>query len=87
MEIFLDKKLMEAINPNDIAKLEKDEISFITFKNGNMIMVDESAPEKYQSKEIKNNDKNIRINNKDKDKNFQKLSISKKIIFCIYTIT
>ena len=72
---------MEAINPNDIAKLEKDEISFITFKNGNMIMVDESAPEKYQSKEIKNNDKNIRINNKDKDKNFQKLSISKKIIF------
>ena len=43
---------MDAINPNDISKLDRDAISFITLKNGKMIMVDESAPEKYTSNEL-----------------------------------
>jgi hypothetical protein len=37
---------METIHPNNIQDLNRDEISLITLKNGNMIMIDDSAPEK-----------------------------------------
>ena len=70
---------MDAINPNDISKLDRDTISFITLKDGKMIMVDESAPEKYNSNESKNNN-NINLNN-NKSK---KLVISKKITYSFY---
>ena len=63
---------MEAINPNDIAKLNTDEISCITLKNGKMVMIDESAPEKFNNKPSNKNN-NI-LNN---DKKFEKLLISK----------
>ena len=63
---------MEAINPNDIAKLNKDDISCITLKNGKMVMIDESAPEKFNNKPSNKNN-NI-LNN---DKKFEKLLISK----------
>ena len=70
---------MDAINPNDIAKLNKGEISFITLKNGKKVMVDESAPEKYISNEINDGEKN---NNKlNNDKKTQNFSISKKITY------
>ena len=65
---------METINPKDISKLDTKDIAFITLKNNNKIMVDESAPEKLSKKSIKTND-NIR-NNK-----FQKILISKNINF------
>jgi hypothetical protein len=37
---------METIHPNDIQELDADTFSFITLKNGNMIMIDDSVPEK-----------------------------------------
>ena len=63
---------MEAINPNDIAKLNTDDISCITLKNGKMVMIDESAPEKFNNKPP-NKNSNILNNNK----KFEKLLISK----------
>ena len=71
---------MDAINPNDIAKLNKDEISFITLKNGKMVMVDESAPEKYISNKI-NDEKNYQNKKLNIDKKTQNFSISKKITY------
>ena len=67
---------METLNPNDIGKLDFDTFSFITLKNGDMIMIDSSAPEKYKSeKQTCNNEliqKNQILNN---------LSVSKQITF------
>ena len=67
---------METLNPNDIGKLDFDTFSFITLKNGDMIMIDSSAPEKYKSEKQKyNNDlihKNQILNN---------LSVSKQFTF------
>ena len=37
---------METIHPNDIPEIDTDTISLITLKNGNMIMIDDTAPEK-----------------------------------------
>ena len=72
---------MEAINPNDISKLDKDTISYITLKNGKMMLVDESAPEKYNSNKSKNNINNNQNNNK----RTKKLAISKKIIYSFHS--
>lgn len=54
---------METIHPNNIQDLDTDVISFITLKNGNMIMVDDSAPEKPKKEKSKldNNSKNEKI--------------------------
>ena len=71
---------MEAINPNDISKLDKDNISYITLKNGKMMLVDESAPEKYNSNKSKNNINNNQNNNK----RTKKFVISKKIIYSFH---
>ena len=71
---------MDAINPNDISKLDKDTISYITLKNGKIMLVDESAPEKYDSNESKNN---INYNQKN-NKRTKKLVISKKIIYSFH---
>ena len=59
---------METINPNDIAKLYSDDISFITLKNGNKLKVDISAPEKYDKKT--NEPKNKFVNNYNKSQKF-----------------
>lgn len=40
---------METINPNDITEVDKNSISLITLKNGNMIMIDDSVPEKQKT--------------------------------------
>ena len=37
---------MESINPNDIITLDMEQISYITLKNGDMILIDESVPQK-----------------------------------------
>ena len=63
---------METINPNDFAKLNTDDISCITLKNGKMVMIDESAPEKFSNKPS-NKNSNILPNNK----KFETLLISK----------
>ena len=65
---------METINPKDIVKLDMNDIAFITLKNNNMIMVDESAPEKFSETDNKTKD-NIK-NNK-----FLKILISKNMNF------
>ena len=67
---------MKAINPNDLFKLDTDSISFITLKDGNMIMIDESAPEKFSS----NNPNNI-ADYSQKNKSPQKLTFSKRLTF------
>ena len=65
---------MGSINPSDIANLDFDSISFITFKTGDMIMIDNSVPKKIKlDKKIKNN-KNIT----QKDTIKPKLSVSKQ---------
>ena len=49
---------MESINPNDIGELDTETISYITLKNGNMVMIDDSVPEKLKKeKNIKNIEK------------------------------
>lgn len=58
---------MEKINPNDIAKLDMDNISLITLKNGNTLMVDEEAPEKYSRKNSETNNK-ILFNSQNRNK-------------------
>ena len=67
---------MDSINPNDIYKLDKGTISCITLKDGKMVMVDESAPEKYSSNESKSNKSNYLYEHKK-----SKLAISKKITY------
>ena len=71
---------MEAINPNDIAKLDTEDISCITLKNGKMITVDKSAPEKFYNKTVKiKNDFNL-ISNISKNINFSyRPSLNKNI--------
>ena len=69
---------MEALNPNDISNLDFDTISFITLKNGDMIVIDSSVPQKYKSDSHKYN------YNCDFTKNRatkQKLSVSKQLNF------
>lgn len=44
---------MESINPNDIMSLDLNSISYLTLKNGNMILLDDSVPQKTNG-DIKN---------------------------------
>ena len=46
---------METIHPNDISDVDKDSISLITLKNGNMIMIDDSVPEKPKTEKKQTN--------------------------------
>ena len=67
---------METINPKDVSKLDFDSISFITLKNGDMIMIDSSVPEKYKSELPKyDNHRNK------KEKNTLKLEVTKQLSF------
>ena len=45
---------MESINPNDIITLDVNTISYLTLKNGNMVMLDDTIPQK-TNKEKKDN--------------------------------
>ena len=67
---------MEAINPNDVANLDFNTFSFITLKNGDIIMVDGSVKAKYKSN---NHNNNKTFNKKGTFK--QILSISNQINF------
>ena len=37
---------MESIHPNDIITMDLSTISYLTLKNGNMVLIDDSVPEK-----------------------------------------
>ena len=67
---------METLNPNDIGKLDFNTFSFITLKNGDMIMIDSSAPEKYKSEKQKYNNDLIQ-----KNQIRNNLSVSKQFTF------
>ena len=67
---------METINPKDVGKLDFDSISFITLKNGDMIMIDGSAPEKYKSESPKYDNYSIKSKN-----NIQNLEVMKQLSF------
>jgi len=67
---------MEAINPNDIANLDFNTFSFITLKNGDIIMVDGSVKAKYKTN---NHNNNKTFNKKGTFK--QILSVSNQINF------
>jgi hypothetical protein len=45
---------MESINPNDIMTLDMAQISYVTMKNGNMILIDDSIPQKSNKESNKN---------------------------------
>ena len=64
---------METIHPNDIQELDADTFSFITLKNGNMIMIDDSVPEKPKTTKLKND---IKSNN---EKIPQELKVSEQL--------
>ena len=71
---------METIHPNDIQELDADTFSFITLKNGNMIMIDDSVPEKPKTTKRKNNEEQ-QSNNEKKPQNLmvsEQLEISFK---------
>jgi len=42
---------MESIHPNDIITLDMTQISYVTLKNGDMILIDESVPQKSNKNE------------------------------------
>ena len=67
---------METINPKDVSKLDFDSISFITLKNGDMIMIDGSVPEKYKSELPKYDNRRNK-----KEKNSIKLEVTKQLSF------
>ena len=52
---------METIHPNDIQELDADTFSFITLKNGNMIMIDDSVPQKFKTTKTKNDNNSQKI--------------------------
>ena len=66
---------METINPSDINQLDFDTISFITLKNGDMIVIDGSVPAKYKSGKQKYNNDFIK-----QKKSKPQLSVSKHLI-------
>ena len=65
---------METINPNDITEVDKNSISLITLKNGNMIMIDDSVPEKPKKEK-----KQIKDEQPKSEKKPQPLSISQQL--------
>ena len=65
---------METINPNDITEVDKNSISLITLKNGNMIMIDDSVPEKPKTEKKLTNNEQPKI-----EKKPQPLSISQHL--------
>ena len=73
---------METINPKNFIDIDPSSVSFITLKDGNMIMLDESAPVK-PTKENNNNNPshNEEEINKTKDNNKQILAVSFPINF------
>ena len=73
---------METINPKNFIDIDPSSVSFITLKDGNMIMLDDSAPVK-PTKENNNNNPshNEEEINKTKDNNKQILAVSFPINF------
>ena len=44
---------MESIHPNDIITMDLNSISYLTLKNGNMLLIDDSVPEKGNKEKMK----------------------------------
>ena len=44
---------MESIHPNDIITMDLNTISYLTLKNGNMVLIDDSVPEKGNKDKMK----------------------------------
>ena len=71
---------MENLNPDDLFNLDPDTISMITLKNGSILLLDVSAPKKYDTKP--NNLKaNINDTSKIQLSSFKKVSIAKESSF------
>ena len=70
---------MESINPNDIFNLDINNISLITLKNGDMIIIDNTVPEKGGNKKTKQKSRNTNVSNN--IKNSAKLEISSSLNF------
>ena len=70
---------MESINPNDIFNLDINNISLITLKNGDMIIIDNTVPEKGGNKKNKQKSRNTNVSNN--IKNSAKLEISSSLNF------
>ena len=59
---------MESIHPNDLITLDKDSISYVTLKNGNMILIDDSVPQKSPIDNNKNIDETFPSSYKEVEK-------------------
>lgn len=70
---------MESINPNDIFNLDINNISLITLKNGDMIIIDNTIPEKGDNK--KNKQKIRNANPRNNIKNNVKFEVSSSFNF------
>ena len=66
---------MESINPKDFSEIDLSTVEYFTLKNGNMILLDETVPEK--KNKVKTNK-----NEYQKNKNFNLLAISETIDVC-----
>lgn len=67
---------MESIHPNDIITLDMNQISYVTLKNGDMILIDESVPERpNKNKKVISSDKNESIISKNNKLEISPLSI------------
>ena len=44
---------MKAIHPNDIITMDLNSISYLTLKNGDMVLIDDSVPEKENKENVK----------------------------------
>jgi hypothetical protein len=77
---------METVNPKNFIDIDPYIVSFITLKDGNMIMIDELTPAKpnkvkiLSESEIKENNNNINVESLNKEK-APELSLSEQIYF------
>ena len=75
LNFLYNLNLMETINPKNFIDIDPSSVSFITLKDGNMIMLDDSTPVK-PSKEKKIQSSLEEINTLDKVKSQQFLAVS-----------
>ena len=71
---------MESINPKNLIDIDPSIVSFITLKDGNMIMIDDSIPDKPNKVELFSNNGKNSLHPLNKEKT-QELTLSEQIYF------
>ena len=71
---------MESVNPKNFIDIDPSIVSFVTLKDGNMIMVDDSTPAKPNKVKLFSNEEKNNLEPQNKEKT-QELSLSEQINF------